>query len=91
MTYKYNKKEWVGFCDICGHPFQPHIVDASVYVVNNRKKAHFEIDLSKKASNGYCVACCKVEGIGNNLLTNIDGNIDGNKLIVRKVGKVLVV
>jgi hypothetical protein len=89
MTYKYNKESgWIGFCDGCGQLFQPQVVDGSVYVVENRNKKQFEIDFSKKGYKGFCEACCKSEDtVGYRLALNIKET----KLLVRKLGKVMVV
>lgn len=90
MTYKLDKdgKSWIGFCDCCNNPFEPTIVDATTYVVDNRKKKHLKMDLTKKQMRGYCLACSKLE---DKPAYNIVVNIEDEKLLVRMVGKVRVV
>jgi hypothetical protein len=33
MTYRLTKKGWTGFCDDCGQPFRPYLIDYKRYSI----------------------------------------------------------
>jgi hypothetical protein len=89
MTYKLVGRKWMGFCDECTFPFEPFVLNYSIYINKNKEKKHFKDKLVGKTIMGYCKGCCdKEDGIGFHIIRNIE---IAPKLIVRTVCGVKVV